>query len=220
MAKETGLIGIGITTRNRNEVARHTLNQILKYSPVVCKIVVVDDASDVSFEGATYRFDKNVGVGAAKNKCLELLDNCEHILLFDDDCTPIVDEWWLPYINSGLNHSCYTFDRIELNRTQRYVSYENPNGCMLYFTRKCIDMAGGWDTEFSGFGFEHVEISRRIFNMGLTPARFIDVPNSNSLFKMAYVESTFGYQERMETIPINAALYESKLNNKEFKLYK
>lgn len=215
------MIGIGLTTRNRSETARNTYNKIMELGPHGWfKLAVVDDASDLPFEGSTYRFEQNAGVGSAKNKCLELLEGCEHMFLFDDDCSPVVDEWWLPYINSGLNHAAYTFDRMELNRTSKYVSYEYPNGCMLYFTRKCIDTAGGWDTEFQGYGWDHCELSRRIYNMGLTPAQFVDIPNSAVLFQMADCESSFSYETRAATIPINAELYQQKYFSKEFKPYK
>lgn len=214
------MIGIAMTTRNRNETARHTLNQILKYSPTVCKVVVVDDASDVPFEGATHRFDERVGVATAKNKCLELLDTCEHIFLFDDDCAPVVDNWWLGYTTSHLNHANYTFNATCIGQYGTYWEFEKPNGCMIYIKRVVLSQVGGWDDSFKGYGFDHPSWSDRIFNSGLTPARYIDIPNSQCLFEMAQVPSSFDLAERYETIPINEKLYHEKFNSKEFKPYK
>jgi glycosyltransferase involved in cell wall biosynthesis len=216
------MIGIGITSHNRGKVARHTLEQIIKFSPLSCKIVVVDDASIIPFEGATYRFEQNVGISRAKNKCLELLEGCDHLFIFDDDFYPIVDEWWVPYIESKLNHACFTFDRLLINSNEFWNEYEKPNGCMMYFTKCCIETVGGWDTDFQGYGYEHLNFSDRIFNIGLTPARYIDVPNSSTLFyshdQARTVETSIPYFKR--DIARNTLLYNEKFFDKNFKPYK
>ena len=75
------MIGIGITTHNRYETFSKTLVEIKRYAPKDAKIVVVDDASDIPVPEATFRFDTNVGIAAGKNKCMELLDECDHLFL-------------------------------------------------------------------------------------------------------------------------------------------
>ena len=87
----TGKIGIGITTHNRYEVFTHTLKKIREFAPLGTKIAIVDDASKAPVPEATYRFNTNVGIAVAKNKCFELLEDCEHIFLFDDDTYPLVN---------------------------------------------------------------------------------------------------------------------------------
>src|SRR5690606_10124331 len=81
-------IGVGITTHNRPEIFAKTLAEMRKHLPPGAKLVVVDDASKEPVAEADYRFEENAGIARAKNKCLELLDGCEHIFLFDDDCYP------------------------------------------------------------------------------------------------------------------------------------
>ncbi len=97
-------IGIGITTHNRPQVFRHTLRNVLKFAPRGAKVLVVDDASTDTVREATYRFDVNAGIARAKNKCLELLEDCDHIFLFDDDTYPIKKGWEQPYIDSAEPH--------------------------------------------------------------------------------------------------------------------
>jgi hypothetical protein len=82
-------IGVGITTRNRNDVLATTRQRIEAHT-LGAHIVVVVDASAKPVDGANYRFDENVGIARAKNKCLELLDaaGCKHLFLFDDDTYP------------------------------------------------------------------------------------------------------------------------------------
>jgi hypothetical protein len=60
--------------------------------------VVVDDSDD----------DNRLGIARAKNKCLEQLDDCEHIFLFDDDCYPIKKGWHEIYIEAS-KYSGYQF---------------------------------------------------------------------------------------------------------------
>lgn len=188
-------IGIGITTHNRYETFATTYAKIKLYciSTLVYefKIVVVDDASDKPVKEANYRFEKNVGIAKAKNKCFELLDDCEHIFLFDDDCYPITEGWYLPYIESEEPHICYIFtdfindktvgDSVKLYHDSKIVAYSHPRGCMLYFDHKCLEAVGGMDENYRKWGYEHVDLSNRIFNAGLTTFRYMDLPNSNKL---------------------------------------
>lgn len=219
-----GLIGIGCTTHNRGDIARYTFNKLIQFSPPIFKLVVVDDASYNPFEGATYRFNENVGISVSKNKCLELLDDCDHIFVFDDDFYPVAPEWYLPYVNSGLQHACYTFDRMLLAEHDRYNEFEKPNGVMMYFTRNCIDAIGGWDTDFQIYGYEHVNLSDRIFNYGLTPARYIDVVGAHHMFhsfdKTGEIESSVDPLRRGQGILHNTELYLDRYFSKEFKAYK
>lgn len=222
-------IGIAITTHNRPDVCKETYSIIDSNRPENSILIVVDDASHPAPFGYggnmynnVYRFDKNVGVGVAKNKCLELLHDagCTHFFLFDDDCRPKENEWWLHYTESTLNHACWTFDRrIVYDMHGFYREFEKPNGCMLYFTRKAIDKVGGWDSDFKGYGYEHCNISDRIYNNGLTPARYIDIPDSKGLFELADCESSFTYADRAQ-IPNNLHLYQQKFYSKEFKPFK
>lgn len=226
------MIGVGITTHNRGAIAKHTADQWEKYLPAGAKLVIVDDASIIPFEGATFRFEENVGVAQAKNKCLELLDDCEHIFLSDDDCYPKCADWYLPYINSGENHLMFTFDHLKGGQANGYkkmvttgsiVSYNAPCGCMLFFKNIVLKKLGGFDTKFIKYFYEHPEYSQRIFNAGLTTYPFGDVANSLDLFHSmdwaGEVESSV-QEDRMWLLRQNKRYFESQKDSKEFKPYK
>ena len=189
--KKNPKIGIGITTHNRHVNAEKCLSEIKRLAPKGAKIVVVDDASDVPFKDTICRFRHNVGIAGAKNKCLELLDDCDYVFLFDDDTWPKADNWWQPYIDSGVHHLSFTFDRLvngALNgngvfKTEDGLKYHyNPCGCVLFFTRECIEAVGGFNIGFGQYGNEHVDLSVRAYNAGMVPHPFMDVVNSIQLF--------------------------------------
>lgn len=198
-------------------MAARTLSYWINFKPHNAKIFIVDDGSYPALFGADYRFEISQGVSIAKNKCLELSEGFDYVFCVDDDTRPLSASWHLPYIESGLNHACYTFDRKIIQITETFTEYEKPCGCMLFFTKYCIDTAGGWDTSFKGYGLEHVSLSDRIFNMGLTPARYIDA--TGSAFSLANCETSFTFQDKQH-LPENIRLYKENYFSKEFKPYK
>lgn len=175
------MISICITTRNRPEAFKIVLAQIEKHTNCEYQLVIVDDASDIYYCDDSFRFDERVGIPAAKNKCLELA-KYDHIFLFDDDTYPISDEWYLPYINSGKEHLCYTF-LGKYKSVNGFKYHTLGNGCMMYVTKKCIDTIGGFDWNYGLGKYEHVDFSRRIHNAGLTEVTFMDVENSHELLR-------------------------------------
>ena len=268
-------IGIGITVHNRHEIAIQTLRKLIEFTPNCdYKLIIVDDGSaepfykslheeELNYIDYHHRFKENVGIAKAKNKCLEMLDDCEHIFLFDDDFYPIVDNWWEPYICSTEPHLMYIFKDfatpIKLNDTIvltefttdynegieytdynegieyidagskcgpdkvlihqkssqiHHVAYSHARGVMLYFHNECLQKVGGYDPIFGRWGFEHADLSDRIYNAGLTRYRYMDVKDSNKLFYCAdehqAVKSTTWDAERRKWIDRNQQIYLSR----------
>ena len=227
-------IAVCITTHNRKEVFDETLSEWEKYLPSNATIFVVDDAS-INPVKSDYRFEQNVGIANAKNKCLELADEYDHIFLCDDDVRPKSHDWYKPYISSEVNHLCLTFDKKSNNviyspsirvcgEYEGLMTYTAPNGCMLYLKNICLEVAGGMRPEFGLWGFEHVEYSQRIHDLGLTPHAFMDVKNSLDLFDVLdwrfAVNSSLSINDRRESGKKNLKLYEDFLKRPEFVNYK
>lgn len=189
-------IGIAITTHNRRRIANKSINELINIAPKDAYIVVVDDASDVPYENDSvdvYRFSQQVGIARAKNKCLELLEDCDHIFLFDDDIYPVTEGWEQRYIQNGEKHLCYTWHVLHNGKVNANVFlhtdyakgvdvYHRPCGVMLYLQKEVLEVVGGMDNRFIGWGYEHVEYSQRIYNTGLTSYPFQDVIGSKDLF--------------------------------------
>jgi len=212
------MISICITTRNRPESFAIVLERIKQHTNCEYQLVVVDDASDNPYCDATYRFENRSGIPAAKNKCLELA-KYNHIFLFDDDTYPIDDEWYLPYINSGKEHLCFTF-LTAFKRKEGFKYHTLGNGCMLYVTRKCIDTIGGFDWNYGLGKYEHVDFSRRIHNAGLTESIFMDVDNSKELLycmdQKKEIERSFDKVEMRTLLQSGGVHFRKNRNSKEY----
>lgn len=221
-----------ITVHNRPKTAAKTITNWKKYMPENSQLIIVDDASEPPFPGATYRFETNAGIPRAKNMCLQLAENSSHIALVDDDVYPKTKDWYKPYVESGENHLMFTFDHLKGGQANGYkkmvtsgpiVSYNAPCGCMLYIRRNVLDVVGGFDIKFNKYFYEHVNFSQRVFNAGLTTYPFGDVENSLDLFHSmdwaGEVESSV-QEDRMWLLRQNKRYFESQKDSKEFKPYK
>jgi hypothetical protein len=183
------MIGVAIATHNRNEVLKRNLIEHRRFQPPGSVLFVVDDASEIPFEGADHRFDQNVGVARAKNKGLELLYDagCEHFFLFDDDSYPVTPDWWEPYVSSREPHLMSVF--ITERRSWSEIIYQDSEiramsraqGYMLYAERVVLDIVGGMDPAFGRWGWEHISWSNRIHAAGLTSFRYADVQTDKKL---------------------------------------
>jgi glycosyltransferase involved in cell wall biosynthesis len=222
-------IGIGVTEHNRPEIFAEFLENIKKFMPPDTKLVIVDDASTEPVKGATFRFETNVGIARAKNKCLELLQDCEHIFLFDSDCWPKVADWYKPYVEGEEPHYCYIFkdfidmklnDCEEMYRDSKLVAYTHARGCMLYLHNSVLDVVGGMDVNYKRWGYEHVDYSNRIYNAGLTMFRYQDVPNSFDLIhsedEHRKVASTVSMQERQPYLQEMKSYFEKSFTSDKY----
>lgn len=212
------MISICITTRNRPEAFNFVLDRIKQHTNCEYQLIIVDDASDVVYCNATYRFENRSGIPASKNKCLELA-KYDHIFLFDDDTYPIADNWYLPYINSGKEHLCFTF-LTAFKRKEGFKYHTLGNGCMLYVTRKCIDTIGGFDWNYGLGKYEHVDFSRRIHNAGLTESVFMDVIGSGQLLycmdQKKEIQRSFTSREMTTLLSSGAKRFAQNRKSKEY----
>lgn len=192
-------IAIVASTRNRKDSMYNLINSLSEFMPDNSVFMLVDDASDEPYAWPDYRFEERAGISRVKNKCLELAMNYEsiqHVFLIDDDVRFLKKDWHLPYINSGEHHLCATFlpynrsvnkmvDKIDSigNIYHDNISLKTHllgNGYCMYFTRHCIETIGGFDTNYNN-KYEHCDISRRIYNAGLTKSVYQDILHSHKL---------------------------------------
>lgn len=224
-----GRIGVGITTRNRQDIAYATLAAWRNLLPKSAVIVVVDDASDEPFKGATFRFEERVGIARAKNKCLELLYSAgvEHFFLSDDDTYPISPDWWKPYVESPEPHLMYIFEwrggppRVAAD--DKHVAWSHPCGPMLYIARDVLEIVGGMDLGYGIWGHEHVDYSNRIHNAGLTTWRYADVSGSGELFyclDQKGIKRSVSQSERDTHLEMNLQRFTSRTHSRNYEEFR
>jgi hypothetical protein len=125
------------------------------------------------------------GVAYAKNQCLEALKDCDYIFLFDDDTFPIQRGWEKLFLEAsnktGQQHFCYLCETSSIRKLkgEEVGVYNNCAGCLMFFTKRCIDEAGYYNLDFGRYGFEHAELSNRIHKMQLTSDRYICPVNAD-----------------------------------------
>lgn len=204
------MIGIGITTRKRAEVLETALNHFTRFPTPNSRIVIVEDDPDkdpaTGLVVANFKDDnpdievvfrkspQRLGIARAKNACLAVLQDCDHVFLFDDDTWPKADGWAEKWIEinqaNGVGHSMWNvFVRKNENTPSqvrasiepiqewvittindddhRMVAWQNCLGVMLYFSRDCLDAIGGYDPAAANvYGYEHAQISHRASSAG------------------------------------------------------
>lgn len=210
-------IGVGISTTNNRDVLSKSLEYFDRYTP---------------FEVTIFNDTKYRGVARTKNNLLAILENCDHVFLFDDDCYPIAENWWLPYINSGENHLMYQFklpnkpatDMQEIYRNDKIAAYTHTRGAMLYVTKKVLETVGGLDNRYGLAMYEHTDWTNRIFNAGLTSFRAMDVVGSDKLLycmdQDGSIESSIDPKIRRHNLIKNKNFYNESKHSVEFKEYR
>lgn len=204
------MLGIGITTRNRPEVLETALQHFTRFPTPDSRIVVVDDNSDPNLSSVAvvekFKTDnpnievihrvspRRLGIARAKNACLVMLQDCEHVFLFDDDTWPKADDWAKKWIEvnqaNNVGHSMWnvfvrkgesTPDQVRASiepiqewvittindADYRMIAWQNCLGVMLYFSRACLDAIGGYDPAAANvYGYEHAQVSHRASSAG------------------------------------------------------
>lgn len=175
-------IGIAITTRNRPDVLSVCLRHFSVFKPVFeYSFVVLDDNSDEDVAVANERScvehgfsmsyvyaSERMGIAKAKNQCLERLGDCDYCFLFDDDCFPKQLGWDELYVNcykhSGCHHLLYNAHigpYAPVGKAFGVEEYNAELGVLMFMTRHCIDVIGGFDERYGIYGYEHMEYTRR-----------------------------------------------------------
>jgi len=182
------MIGIGVTTRNRTNILSITLENISKFLPANCLVVVCDDTEDEEIKvankmvaekfGFEYKHDgTRKGVAKNKNLCLSSLRDCDYIFLFDDDCYPL-KAGWAEYVikchkESGVHHFNLLDKALhEHISTKKYDNFSveecrNVGGVFMFLTKEVIEKVGAFNKDYGVYGFEHATYTYRVYKSGL-----------------------------------------------------
>lgn len=226
----TPSISIAVTTRNRRESLRECIKSLNRYTPVNVPIFIIDDCSDTPNypeDYADYRFEERAGISRVKNKSIELCyaTGSDFIFCLDDDVRVLCKDWYLPYVNSGQHHLSASF-YPETRSNDRFFSngielkhHRCGHGYAMMFSRQCVNSIGGFDTRFNN-KYEHCDMSRRIFNAGLTERVYQDVANSDQLIycldKDNAIQRSFTPKEMNANLKQGYELFRAKEKSTEY----
>jgi glycosyltransferase involved in cell wall biosynthesis len=177
-------VGIGIVTYNRRDILSDTIDKVRAFTRQSDAALVVAD--DGSSDGTLAMLrDKqvpvitgiNMGIAWNKNRALFLLSHalrCETLILLEDDTQPTRAGWEGEWIKGARRWGHLNYAR-EIMR-DRFVSgsgtADDPYRCKdvtaqcSSFSSAALTFGGYLDHRFTGYGYEHVEHSRRLVRVG------------------------------------------------------
>ncbi len=176
-------VGIGVITCNRKDVLLETLARVRAHTKSPCALVVADDGSEdgtddaVRSQNVTLVTGRNMGIAWNKNRALYLLGamvQCDVIIVLEDDSFPIKDGWeqeWVlatqrwGHVNLAGAWFRESFLKGSGTVDDPILSKDLTAQCSG-FSRLALMEGGYFDSRFHGYGFEHLEHSRRLVRVG------------------------------------------------------
>ena len=177
-------VGIGIVTYNRRDILSDTIDKVRAFTRQSNAALVVAD--DGSSDGTLAMLrDKqvpvitgvNMGIAWNKNRALFLLSQmlgCGTVILLEDDTQPTRAGWEGAWIKGARRWGHLNYAR-EIMR-DRFVAgsgtADDPYRCKdvtaqcSSFSSAALTFGGYLDSRFKGYGYEHVEHSRRLVRVG------------------------------------------------------
>lgn len=177
-------LGIGIITHDRGGTLARTLKAIEDLTKTQCIVCVADDGSTdgtatfVRTIGYPCITGENMGVARNKNRALFYLfavRQCSHAILLEDDAVPTEPGWesdWIDatqrYGHVNLAGQWFPFDSV----TGGTGTPDDPiistvvSGQVEAFSAASIAWGGYLDPRFRGYGYGHVEHTRRLIRLG------------------------------------------------------
>lgn len=169
-------IGVGCTTTfTRPKTFKLWLKQFHKHTSNL------PEGCEITYHVQSFYPQKHKSIAQVKNLCInELLShNVDYLFLFDDDCFPIRDDWYVPFIQasiaSGNEHFCWIKDDSKLLGedgrkhlyTDRGISvFRGTQGCCVFLTANAARQVQ-YDESFTGYGFEHEDVTVTCYKLGL-----------------------------------------------------
>ena len=175
--------------------------------------------------------DVNQGIGIAKNRVLYQFPEMDYYFFLDDDvelinCSAFTDYIMLAekhnlhHISSG--ESVRFFELIKEEKFSEYsISYyKYGSGAFNFFTRKGLEIVGGWHTEFAKYKrFGHTEHSYRFFHNEMSKGPFVYVHEFEHKYFRWHNPPTL-INSREKILPNRLAEVEAEVMSKKLKYFK
>jgi len=171
-------IGIGVCTYNRLDLLQKCLSGFANTISSTCRLIISSDGSTdgtdkwLGQQSHDWISGPNVGIAKNKNRLLNVLDDCDYIFLIEDDIVIKNSKWIEWYIRtsqeSGIQHFSYhnKIQRARRNTTHyattTTIGDHGTTGQLMFFTKEVLKRCGGFNEQYAGHGYEHLEYTKRI----------------------------------------------------------
>lgn len=228
------LLGIGIVTCQRDAAMAATLKAVEDHTRTACRLLVADDGSTDFTHGICRELKvpcitgENRGVAWNKNRALFALFEvlrCDVAILLEDDARPTQAGWELAWLEAAQRwgHVNLAGDWFP---PDSFVSGAGTpadpilsrvaSGQAAAFSHAAISFGGYLDTRFRGYGFGHIEHSRRLIRCG-----FGGVDGPEPLYRLItsqlHVEHQKATAAKESDKLRNGALIASLLNDRSYR---
>lgn len=182
-------IGVGIITCNRPDFLNKLLGSVSLCKDSIDELVIVNDGDtvpdlDVPFDHTLLQNEKNINVGASKNRAMRfLLDRgCDYIFTMEDDILIKDKDIFNKYIDAskktGLQHFNFGFSQrenldsnlqpvyrkvIDYGDGLKLVLTKNILGAFTFYTREALQTIGLHHNDFNKGHGDHLELTYRAF---------------------------------------------------------
>jgi hypothetical protein len=177
-------LGIGVITRNRRDTLAATLARVRAHTthPGATLLVADDGSTDdtlamLQAEGTPVVTGRTTGVAWNKNRALFMLTAVlarDVVILLEDDAFPLHDGWEQAWLQAAQRHGHVNIAG-DWFRDASLSGAGTPDDPLMSksvsaqcsaFTREALLFGGYMDSRFGGYGFEHVEHTRRLIRLG------------------------------------------------------
>lgn len=211
-------IGLAVTTCNRPEMLKAFIDSMDTHSITPDVFCIHDDT------------EHRVGVAQSKNNCLHKLQDCDLIILMDDDCH-FTHPDALDFIAEGHKRTRQHHFLFMHPDHHRYVKtwhtpdcdvdlYDSCSGVFMSITKEAFQKVGYMDSRYKRYGYEHAGYSRRIHLSGLNAKPFMMLKGMDKYFRAldfeGGVKSALSEQEKAEFSGVdghNDKIYHDELAN-------
>lgn len=201
-------IGVGILSYNRATSLRRLIASILKYTNLSRTTLFVSDDASTDESTKNYldelsanpnivvlRNAERLGVAGNSNRLIRCLSRFNYGLILNDDVEVINTGWDSLYVDAmrktGLHHMLYMQNgvygaghakRYEKSGVKLLMVDTKPHGAVLAFDREMLVKCGYFDESYGLYGMEHVDWSRKAWELGVQGHGFWDIEGSEQHF--------------------------------------
>lgn len=226
-------IGIGVCSYKRPEHATSTCRSILatinKDAHNVTTVCSLDDTDTTGYSWISENFKlvhgKNEGVSYNKNRLVKYLAGNDFIFIVEDDVVFLKPGWVDLYLKAhkitGWHHFNYIVShyREYISKLTQYsditVGDSGPyvNGVLMVMSKKCLEVVGGFDSRYKGYGYEHVDYTNRCKKAKLHPEYNFHVMEATSYVDWLPMESCLSEEAKQHYIKENGKLFHAPILN-------